>query len=134
MNKKVLIGLSVVGIALFASGGTYAEGLDEALKAYLADPSLDFLGHEFEKILFEESQHAFKGMELNDAEFLAKIKFIVEDIKTMPLQAQAYYKIFTNKVNILTYGSLSGVWGLKAGLGAKEFGNVMLKIIKLGIR
>lgn len=52
----------------------------------------------------------------------------------MGLQAQAYYKIFTHKVNILTYGSLSGVWGLKAGLGTKEFSHVMVNIIKLSIR
>ena len=131
MNRRILVGLGVVGIALFVSGGVYADGLKESLELYLTDPSLDFFGHVFEKILFEESHHAFKGMEFNDAEFLAKLQFIIDDIKTMPLQAQAYYKIFTNKVNILAYGSLSGLWGLKTSLGAKGFSKMMMQIIKL---
>lgn len=131
MNKKLLVSIGIFSGLLLLSEVTFADELRESLELYLADPSLDFLGHEFEKILFDESQQAFKGMELNDAEFIAKLKFIIDDIKTMPLQAQAYYKIFTNKVNILAYGSLSGLWGLKSALGPKEFGNVMFKILKL---
>lgn len=38
------------------------------------------------------------------------------------------------KVNILAYGSLSGLWGLKTSLGAEEFGKIMIQILKLAAK
>lgn len=129
MNKK-LISVGIIAGIILIGEVAFADELKEALKLYIADPSLDFLGHKFENILFQESIHAYDG-KLNDLEFQAKLKFMIDDFRTMPLQYMAMKKIFTNKVNILAYGSLSGVWGLKECLGAKEFGKMMFKIFKL---
>lgn len=132
MNKKLLISLGVVAGIIFIGEISYAEELTEALTLYLEDASLDFLGCDFEKILFENQSR--NGMYLDDKEFIAKLKFIADDIKTMPLQLKAYHKIFTNKVNIIAYGTLGSAAGLKTALGGEEFAKMLIKIIKLGVR
>ena len=134
MNKKLVLGIGVIAGICLLGEVAHAEELKEALTLYLEDSSLDFLGHDFEKILFNEIQNSRNGMYLDDNEFIAKLKFVVDDIKTMPLQLKAYHKIFTNKVNAIAYGSLGGLAGMKTALGGEEFSKMIFKIIKLGMR
>lgn len=132
MSKKLLVSLGVVGgLALLTGGMAHAESLEEALKAYLANPKFDFLGHEFERILFENIQKVSTG-DLNDAEIIEKLKFMIEDIKTLPLQLKCLDKIM--KQNAPIYATLSGIAGLKMALGAEGFGYLTLKIIRMIFR
>ncbi len=45
-------------------------------------------------------------MKLNDGEFLAKLKFINEDIKTMGLQLECYKKILTSNTDIELFAGI----------------------------
>lgn len=112
----MLISLAVVSAIILLGGISYAEELEEVLKAYLNDPSLDFLGRNYDKILFKENLST------------------MEDIKTMPLQAKCVFKIATQKPNMIAYSSLGGTAGFKISIGAKEFNKIVIKIIKLAIR
>lgn len=135
MRKKLLVSFGIVGGLLLLVGGgiVYAEGLEEALKAYLADPSLDWLGRGYDKILFEDIKSVSTG-NLNDAEFFAKLKFVVEDIKTMPLQFRCMGKIITQKPNAIAYGLLGNTAGLKLAIGAREFNKIAIKMLKLVVK
>lgn len=113
MKKKILISLCVVVAIVLASGVASAEELEEALKSYLQDPSLDFLGRGYDKILFKDNLT------------------LMEDIKTMPLQFKSMYKIITQKPNLVAYGTLSGTAGFKVAIGAKEFNKIALQILRL---
>lgn len=130
MNKKVLVGLGIVSGILLIGGVTYADDLKEALELYLQDPSLDWLGRNYDKILFENIQKVSTG-NLNDAEFFAKLKFIIEDIKTMPLQLKCMKKIVTQRENAIAYGGLTWLGGLKMSIGEKAFNKIMGDILKL---
>lgn len=126
LNKKVLVGIGIAGGILLLGGFTYAEELKESLELYLQDPSLDFLGHEFEKLLFE-------GIKNGDSHFvIEELKFVLQDIKTMPQQAKAMWKIIHQKPNIIAYGSLGTLGSLKAAMGAKAFNKAMWSILKSG--
>ena len=97
MNKKLLISLAIVGGILLLSNISYASSYDElklALEAYLQDPSLDFLGREYDRILFEQINNA----ETLDGELLAKLNFMFDDLLTMPLQLKCMKKIFIKKL------------------------------------
>ena len=116
MKKKVLISLGLIGALVLASSLASAEGLEEALELYLRDPSLDFLGRGFDKILFKEKLS------------------MMDDFKTMPLQLKSMYKIITQKPNIVAYGTLSGTAGFKVAIGAKEFNKIALQILRLIVK
>lgn len=132
MKKKVLVSLGIVGGLLLISGGmVYAESLEEALKAYLADPSFDWLGRNFDKILFEQITNVSTG-NFNDAELMAKLKFIFEDIKTMPLQLKCIKKIVEQ--NAPAYATLGGTAGIKIAVGSKNFGELLFKLFKVMCR
>lgn len=124
MNKKLVVSILIIGGILFLGGISYADELKKSLELYLQDPSMDFLGHEFEKILFEKIKNG-------DNHFIEELTFILEDIKTMPLQIKAYYNILTQKTNMAVYGSLGFTYGTKVAMGAKEFGEMMFKLFKL---
>lgn len=124
MNKKLVVSMLIIGGILFLGGISYADELKESLELYLQDPSMDFLGHEFEKILFEKIKNG-------DNYFIEELTFILDDIKTMPLQIKAYYNILTQKTNMAVYGSLGFTYGTKIAMGAKEFGGMMVKLFKL---
>lgn len=115
VNKKILLSVGVIGGILFLTQTGYAEELKEALEAYLKDPSWDWLGRKYDKILFEKLT-------------------TWEDIKTMPLQAKCMWKIINQPPNIVSYGSLGGLAGLKAEMGAKKFGEMMFKLFKIVAR
>lgn len=114
MRKKILI--LVIIILIISSGIVYADELEEVLKAYLSDPSLDFLGRGYDKILFKENLT------------------LIEDIKTMPLQLKCIYKIITQEPNIIAYGTLGGLGGLKIFMGEKEFNYIVKVMMKFLIK
>ena len=124
MKKKYIICVGLIGAIIFTSGIAYATDLREELTSYLKDPSLDFLGHEFEKILFNKIQNG-------DNNFLEELKFVLEDIRTIPLQAKAMYKIFTQPPNIIAYGSLGSTFGLKTALGTSAFNEASVQIFNM---
>ena len=124
MKKKYIICVGLIGVIIFTSGIVYATDLREELFTYLKDPSLDFLGHEFEKILFNKIQSG-------DNYLLGELKFVLDDIRTLPLQVKAMYKIFTQPPNIIAYGSLGSVYGLKTTLGASAFNKTTIQIFNM---
>ena len=124
MKKKYIFCASLVGVIVLFGGVVHASDLKDELMLYLQDPSLDFLGHEFEDILFKRIQNG-------DNHFLEELKFILDDIKTMPLQVKAMYKILTQTPNVIAYGSLGGVFGLKSALGTTLFNESALEIFDM---
>lgn len=114
MNKKLLVSILIISVILFLGGISHAEELSESLKEYLANPSFDFLGHKYEKILFENNPT------------------IIDDIKTMSLQLKCTRKIIVE--NYPTYMALGGLYGLKITLDPKEFGEMMFKLLKLAMK
>ena len=132
MKKKTIASLCVIGGLLFISSITFANELKEVLELYLQDPSFDLCGREFDKILFNKINSVSEAKEFADTEFIAKLKFIVDDIKTIPLQAKCLNKIASQ--NALIYLPLTGLSTLKSAMGAKEFSKMMLKLFKLIFR
>lgn len=128
MKKKVLVGLGVIiGLVFIGRGITHAESLEEALKAYLQDPKLDFLGMNYDKMFF-------KLLEGEDPTILDKIKAIPQDIKTIPLQIKASWKVVNQEPNRFIYLNLAGLGGLKKFMGAKEFNQLVERFLKAVIR
>ncbi len=116
MKKKMLVSLGIVSIIILSGGIAYAEELEETLKVYLTDPSLDWLGRGYDKILFNEKLG------------------IIDDVKTMPLQAKCIYKMATQKPNMIAYSGLGGTMGFKAAVGARAFNKIVMNIIKIAVR
>jgi len=131
IDRKILIGLGIAGGLLLIGGIAYAEGLEEELIKYLNDDSIDLLGRKFEEILFQNTKEAHIPMKLSDDELKAKLKFMLEDIKTLPLQAKCLWKIINQKPNALIYGLVSGNSYLKLTLGEKAYKNLIFRLFRL---
>jgi len=131
INKKFLIGLVIAGSIILTSNVIHAEGLEEELIKYLNDDSIDLLGRKFEEILFQNTKEAHIPMKLSDDELKAKLKFMLEDIKTLPLQAKCLWKIINQKPNALIYGLVSGNSYLKLTLGEKAYKNLIFRLFRL---
>lgn len=68
MNKKILVIVSFIGLILITSTVTYADRLEEALKAYLNSSRFDLFGRRYDEIIFNRDYDLY------------------EDLKTIPLQ------------------------------------------------
>lgn len=129
-NKKILINSMIIVGLLFITKSIFAEGTDEAIRAYLADDMFDLLGHDYEKILFNGINNIPNSNYME--KFIKKVKFIPTDIKTFPLQAKATFKVFEDNVGI--YAAMGGVYGAKASMGAKAFGELATKMLKFVVK
>lgn len=128
MIKKLLIGLGI-GITTFflIDKVIYADGLEKELIRYLESNKLDFLGRNFDKIFF----NTLYG---ENPTALDKLKAIPEELKTLPLQSKCLWKIVNQKPNALTYGTISGLAGLKIELGSEAFNKLMLKVLRVIVK
>lgn len=125
ISKNIITGALIFGAMILISKTAYADDIEKAINAYLKDPSFDFLGHKYEKILFDNIiKTSEKGWSKN--EVLSKLQFIKTDIKTIPLQTKCSFKIFEQ--NIGAYAGLGGLYGAKASMGTKAF-NKLAKIM-----
>ncbi len=135
MNRKGLFGLGVTAVVLlFMNEFGFAEELEEELLRYLKSDKLDLFGREFEKILFQHTKEVSNPPYWDDAELKEKLKFIIEDIKTLPLQVRCIWKMLNQKPNTIAYGSLGYASWLKTSLGAEAFNKLILKLLKLIIK
>lgn len=135
MNKKLLLSLGI-GITTFLllDGISFADDLKQELLKYLESDKLDLLGREFDRILFQNIKEHQMAPYLNDAEFKAKLKFVLDDLRTLPLQAKCIWKILNQKENVLIYSSIGGTAYLKSIMGAKAFNEMLFKIFKLIVK
>lgn len=131
INKKVLFGAGVIVSILLVSKMSIATDLQMQLENYYSNYSTDFLGRKFEKILFENILDASIKAKQTDAEIIEKLKFILDDIKTLPIQTKCLFKIFTDEVNSLTYLGLGGTAYIKVSIGEKAFNDIVLKLVKI---
>jgi len=129
IDRKILIGLGIAGGLLLIGGIAYAEGLEEELLRYLNSDSFDLFGRKYDKILFESIRKASTKAKYSDEEIIAKLKFMIEDIKTLPLQAKCMAKIFDQNKNL--YGALGGTAWLKWSLGPENFNKILLRALRV---
>lgn len=135
MNKKLLLTLgTAITTFLLLDEVSFADELKQELIKYLNSDKVDFLGKEFETILFKNIREVQTPPFLNDAELKAKLRFIIEDLKTLPLQAKCLVKIINQEPNALVYGTLSGTAYLKTIMGAEAFNKMLFKIFKLIVK
>lgn len=130
ISKKLVIGLGVgAGIVLLSQTGC-ADNLQDALEAYYNNYTPDFMGREYDRVLFKNIiDSSIKGKQ-TDAEIISKLKFIIEDIKTLPIQTKCLFKIITDEINAATYLSLGGASYLKKTIGAKKFNELIRQVIR----
>lgn len=129
INKNVLMGLGIAGGILLVGGIAHAEGLEEELIKYLNSDSFDLFGRKFDEILFRSIREASTKAKYSDEEIIAKLKFMIEDIKTLPLQAKCMAKIFDQNKNL--YGALGGTAWLKWSLGPENFNKILLRALRV---
>ena len=80
INKKMLLsGGILLGLTLLCKT-SYAETLAETLENYYNNYQFDFMGRTFDKILFQGILDSSVKGKQTDAELIAKLKFIIEDI------------------------------------------------------
>lgn len=124
INKKMLISLGFACGLLLIGKIAHAEELGEAIEAYVNNHSVDFLGRDYDKILFESLKNGDGNF------FINELKFTLQDIKTLPQQAKAYFKILHQPPNMVAYSTMGGLYSIKSAVGAAEFNKIMLKILK----
>lgn len=135
INKKMLISLGIVTTAfLILNEPTHAEELKKALEAYLRYSDFDLLGRKYDKILFQNIlEPSIKGKQ-TDTEIIEKLKFVIDDVKTMPLQAKCTFKIVTEKYNSMIYAGTGMLAGAKINMGAKAFNKLLIKVLKVVVK
>lgn len=133
-NKKIIISLSLAGGLLLVSNIAHAEELKETLEAYLRLDKLDLLGIEYERILFDQILKVSTKGKQTDIEIIEKIKFITEDVKTIPIQAKCIHKIITQKYNSIIYSSVGSIAYAKLNMGTKAFNNLLKEVIKVLVK
>ena len=118
INKKIfLITLSITTLAI--TNLVFAEEIKESLELYLELNDFDFMGKEFEEVLFNVLENISQN----------ELQVLWNDIKTMPIQLKCIDKVVSD--NSFIYAPISFLSILKATLPAKAFKTIMLKVARV---
>lgn len=121
INKKIFfttLGTIILGI----TGFVFADDVKESIEAYLYLNEFDFMGKEFETMLFNALNEYPKN----------ELHALWCDIKTMPIQLQCFDKILSE--NLFVYAPTTFFLLLKKVMPAKKFSSILFKIVKIILR